>query len=251
MSFKKVGIVAAMPEEFSLLTGRFGAKSVGSIGPREFFAATVGGRELVFTCSRIGKVAAASTATTLVQSFGVEAMLLTGVAGAIGSQARVGDVVIADSLVQHDIDLKGVLGYQRFQIPLLDLSAIPADPNLTRIAREAAASVVQDGDFVRAVGQLALREPSFHCGTIASGDRFINSAQEREELLGLIPGVLAVEMEGAAVAQVCAEQRVPFAVARVISDSADHGANFDFLAFLRQAAAVGSERMVSEFVGRL
>jgi len=240
-----------MPEEFALLKERFHAAPVRSIGPRDFLAASVGGREIVLVCSRVGKVAAASTATTLVQSFGVDALLMTGVAGGIAPEAGIGDIIVADTLIQHDIDLKGVMGCQRFDIPLLGLSAIPADPNLTRIAREAAASVVQDGDFVRAVGQLALREPSFHCGTIASGDRFINSAQEREELLGLIPGVLAVEMEGAAVAQVCAEQRVPFAVARVISDSADHGANFDFLAFLRQAAAVGSERMVSEFVGRL
>lgn len=247
----KLGIVAAMPEEFELLTSRFRAASAKTVGPRDFFSATVAGRDLIFVCSRIGKVAAASTATTLIQSFGVDAVLLTGVAGGIGTQVRIGDVVVANALVQHDIDLKGVLGCRRFDVPLLNCSAISADTELTRVAKEAAQELVRDSEYVRAVSALALRKPSSYSGVIASGDQFINSSSERGELERLIPGLLAVEMEGAAVAQVCVEQGVPFAVSRVISDSADQDATFDFATFIQKAAAVGSERLVAEFVARL
>ena len=251
MNVRKLGIVAAMPEEFSLLVSRFSATHAETIGPRDFFRAHVGSRELVFVCSRIGKVAASSTATTLIQSFGVDAVLLTGVAGGVASGIGVGDVVVADALVQHDIDLRGVLGCNRLDIPLLGTAAIATCPELTHVAIDAAGSMVRHAEYTSAVRALAHREPKFHVGTIASGDVFVNSERERTELLSLISGLRCVEMEGAAVAQVCAEQSVPFAVARVISDSANSDASVDFSTFLAQAAAVGSERFVMEFISRL
>ena len=251
MRVSKLGIIAAMPEEFALLTERFSAHKVASIGPRDFFRATVHSRDLVLVCSRIGKVAAASTATTLIQSFGVDAVVVIGVAGGIGSHIRIGDVVVADTLIQFDMDLKGVLGCHRFDIPLLGVSSIKTSPELTRVATEAAHAVVLDAAYKDAVNALVLREPSVCAGTIASGDRFINERQEREELKALIPTLLAVEMEGAAVAQVCLEQGVPCAIARIISDSADVDAVVDFGTFIEKAAALGSDRFVAEFVGRL
>ena len=90
-----------------------------------------------------------------------------------------------------------------------------------------------------------------HTGLIASGDRFINEDHERKELKALLPELLCVEMEGAAVAQVCVEQGVPFAVARIISDSADIDAAFDFKAFIQSAAAVGADRLVAGCIARL
>lgn len=240
-----------MPEEFALLTASFGATSAKTIGPREFFRAQAGGRELVFVCSRIGKVAAASTATTLIQSFGVDALLMTGVAGGVNARVKVGDVVVADALVQHDIDLKGVLGCRRFDIPLLNCSSLVADPHLSQVANDAARAAVRDPRYVSAVSGLGLSAAEAHSGVVASGDQFIDSGHERGELERLIPGLLAVEMEGAAAAQVCAEHGVPFAVSRVISDSADRHAPVDFVSFIQRAAAVGSERLVFEFVSRL
>ncbi len=240
-----------MPEEFALLKERFHAAPVRSIGPRDFLAASVGGREIVLVCSRVGKVAAASTATTLVQSFGVDALLMTGVAGGIAPEAGIGDIVVADTLIQHDIDLKGVMGCQRFDIPLLGLSAIPASSELLKIAAEAAHALVRSDDYARAVAGLAQRAPKAHCGVVASGDRFINESTERDELRRLIPRLMCVEMEGAAVAQVCAEHGVPLAVCRIISDSAGSGAVVDFQAFIERAAAFGSERFVAEFLARL
>lgn len=240
-----------MPEEFALLASRFGAQKIQAIGPREFLVATSGAIEVVLVCSRIGKVAAASTATTLIQSFGVDAVLLTGVAGGIGAHAKIGDIVVARSLVQYDIDLKGVMGYRRFDIPLLDRAELAPCAELTKIVEASAGSVLTDPAYTEVVSKLALRTPSAHTGLIASGDRFINEAHERKELKALLPELLCVEMEGAAVAQVCVEQGVPFAVARIISDSADIDAAFDFKAFIQSAAAVGADRLVAGCIARL
>lgn len=251
MRVSKLGIIAAMPEEFALLAERFSAREIASIGPRDFFGASVDSRDLVLVCSRIGKVAAASTATTLIQSFGVDAVLVVGVAGGIGSLIRIGDVVVADTLMQFDMDLKGVLGCHRFDIPLLGVSSIQTCPELTRVAAQAAQSLILDSAYREAVNALVLRAPCACSGTIASGDRFINERHEREELKTLIPTLLAVEMEGAAVAQVCMEQGVPCAIARIISDSADIDAVVDFSTFIKNAAALGSDRFVAEFVRRL
>ena len=251
MSAQKLGIVAAMPEEFSLMVASFGAVRIGSVGPRDFYGARRGSVELVLVCSRIGKVAAASTATTLIQSFGADALLLTGVAGGVAPDLHIGDVVVADSLVQHDIDLRGVLGCNRFDIPLLGRSSISTCERLTSIASQAAEALVSDPAYSAAIQGFVQRSPASRSGIVASGDVFVQSERERDELRRAIPRLLAVEMEGAAVAQVCVEQGVPFAVARIISDSANSAAGVDFQAFLSKAAAVGSQRFVDEFVSRL
>lgn len=240
-----------MPEEFKLLASRFGAQRLREIGPREFLGAKVGPLEVVLVCSRIGKVAAASTATTLIQAFGADAVLVTGVAGGIGARAQIGDIVVARSLVQYDIDLKGVMGYGRFEIPLLNMSELVPCAELTSAVEASAADLLQDSAYFEAVRKLASRTPSSHTGLIASGDRFINQAHEREELKALLPDLLCVEMEGAAVAQVCVEQGVPFAVARFISDTADTGSAVDFGAFIQSAASVGAERLVAGCIERL
>lgn len=108
-----------------------------------------------------------------------------------------------------------------------------------------------DPRYQRAVSEFCQRHPEHHSGVIASGDIFVCSHEEREELRAPIPSLKCVEMEGAAVAQVCVEHEVPFSVVRIISDNADSGAHVDFPRFIQSAAAVGSEMLVREFVRRI
>ena len=102
------------------------------------------------------------------------------------------------------------------------------------------------------VGEEAVKEfnlaPKLYFGDIASGDQFINSNEKRQEILGELPDVLCVEMEGAAVAQVCLEFGIPFTVIRTISDSADHNARVDFTRFIVEVANSYSKSIVSEIV---
>lgn len=245
---RRLGIMTAMNEEFAYLSRHIANVSTRQIGPRTFYEGTINDIEVVLVCARIGKVAAATTATALIQRYDVNAILFTGVAGGIAPHVGVGDIVIGKHLVQHDFDIKGLLGCSRFTIPLLNMSHIPACERLQERAEKAAHATLQDAAYKEAIARLAQREPLVHRGTIASGDIFVSSPSEKASLRDGIPGLLCVEMEGAAVAQVCAEHNVPCAVARVISDAANDEAHVDFATFLSSAAAVASEKLVLHFL---
>lgn len=247
---QKLGIMTAMSEEFAHLARHLNNASSYEIGPRTFFEGTICDVPVVLVCARIGKVAAATTATALIQRCGVDSILFTGVAGGIAPHVGVGDIVVGRHLVQHDFDIKGLLGCDRFTIPLLNMSHIPACERLLSVANNAARAAREDSDYRSAIASLIAREPVTHCGTIASGDVFISSAAEKAALLAGIPELLCAEMEGAAVAQVCAEHNVPYAVARVISDAANGDAHVDFAAFLERAAPVASEKFVLHFLSQ-
>ena len=237
-----------MDEEFRLIAKSFGFASSREIGPRTFLSASHNGLELTLVPSRIGKVAAAVTSTLLIHEYEVDAILFTGVAGAADPKVRIGDIVVADTLVQHDIDLKGVLGYHRFDIPLLNKREMQCDPRLVTIAKQAATAALSSHEYSDGVRTFTPHRAELHTGTIASGDTFVCDNAERDSLTAAIPGLRCVEMEGASMAQVCVEHNVPFVVARVISDVASHEAHIDFGAFITQAAAVGSGVFVREFV---
>lgn len=248
---RRIGIMTAMPQEFTLLSKRYGAHTSNTIAGRTFLSTLQGDVELVLVYSGIGKVAAASTATILLHNYGVDAVVFTGVAGGIHRDVGIGDIVVASHLVQYDIDLKGVLGHSRFTIPSLGLSHIPVRESLVQLAHAAAGYTVGHVAYGDGVGEFVTSQPQVHCGLIASGDTFVSDPTFRRELQEALPELLAVEMEGGAVAQVCSEHGVAFVVVRVISDSANDSAHVDFLRFIDRAAAVGSDLFVQELLQRL
>jgi adenosylhomocysteine nucleosidase len=248
---KRLGIVAAMPQEFDLLASSFIPVRVESVGPRSFLHCVHQGLELVLVVSKIGKVSAAATTTLLIDRYGVDAIAMTGVAGGIGSSVRVGDLVLADALIQHDLDCKGVLGLGRFVVPSLGVDRIAPCKQLGEVAKLAAQAAVSDSAYRVAMQGLSSHPPKLHVGVIGSGDQFVSDSVHRAELVAKIPELLAVEMEGAAVGQVCAEHGVPFVVARVISDTAQGEAAIDFNLFVERAAAVASQVFIREFIERI
>lgn len=245
---RPLAIVAALEEEASGLVQEMAADPamrVVTIGGRDIHVGRLWGRSTVLTLAGIGKVAAATTATGLIHAFDVEAMLFTGVAGAAATHVRVGDVVIADMLLQHDFDASPL--FPRFEVPLTGLSRFPSDRRLT--AKLAAAAKNYVGEFEARVSEPPEEAPSVHRGLVASGDRFVNGAEAIAALRRDLPDALAVEMEGAAVAQVCHDYDVPFAVLRTISDAADDTAHVDFPIFLRDVASHYSYEIIKRFIG--
>jgi adenosylhomocysteine nucleosidase len=223
-----VAIVSAMHEELrALLAHVDDVAPVTSHAGRSFHVGTLAGCPVVLTLSGIGKVAAATTTALLLERFAsVEAVIFTGVAGGLGRDVRVGDVVIARELLQHDLDASPL--FPRYEVPLTGRS---------RFATDGAWS----DRLVEAARSSGLR---VHQGLIVSGDRFVATAAESRELGSRLPDALAVEMEGAAVAQVCADFDKPFAVLRTVSDRADDSAHVDFLTFVRDVASDVSHRVV-------
>src|SRR5690606_38810696 len=217
-SLKPVAVVGAMPEEVERLTAGLEDAQPLDVGPYRLTRGELEGVTVVAAECGIGKVNAAALTQHLV-SLGVGSVVFTGVAGALDPSLRVGDVVIGVDAVQHDVDVTG-LGYAPGEVPG-DGVAWSADPALVALAAAAAGEL----EGVRAVR-----------GRIASGDRFVASAELgarlREEF-----GAACAEMEGAAVAQVCRRAGVPFVIVRSISDTADHAAEVSFREFTPLAAA--------------
>ena len=235
----RLGIISALHEEQRGLVEAMQGATTLIHGMRDYTQGTLFGIDAVCVLSRIGKVAAATTATMLVEKFGVTHILFTGVAGAGDAGVAVGDIVIAEFLVQYDMDASPL--FPPFEVPLTGLSHFPSDVHISNVVADAAHQFLAHdfeasiGDEERAVFRLAT--PRVHRGLIGSGDRFVSCGQHMSQLNESLTGLLAVEMEGAAVAQVCFELGVPFAVIRTISDNANEDAATDFMRFVKSVAA--------------
>jgi adenosylhomocysteine nucleosidase len=222
------------------------------VAGREFWQGHWHGHEVVAVLSRIGKVAAATTTTTLIERFGVGRIVFTGVAGGLSPQVKVGDVVVADAFVQHDLDASPL--FPRHEVPLTGMSHFPADPALSHALRQAAPLALQD--LMQALPRHDWLEIDFcaarvHHGLIASGDRFVSQTAQSQALQQQLPEALAVEMECAAMAQVCHDYGVPMAAVRTISDRADDAAHVDFPRFIRNIASRYSVAVLDRLLAQL
>ncbi len=241
--------MGAMAQEIDEVKALLTNKTVVKIANREFVVGKIHGIACVVAFSKWGKVAATITATLLIQEFGVTDLFFIGTAGALADGLKVGDIVISKRLVQHDLDARPIIS--RFELPLLNRVYVDSNPELTELAGKAVSSLLEKG-VEHMVGEEAVKEfnlaPTLYFGDIASGDQFINSDEKREEIMGLLPDVLCVEMEGAAVAQVCLEFGTPFTVIRTISDTANHNARVDFGKFIVEVANAYSRAIIGEIL---
>jgi adenosylhomocysteine nucleosidase len=231
-------IVSALREELAAVLNLMPDEQQQTAGGRTFWRGHLHGHDVVAVLSGIGKVAAATTATVLIERFKVQRIVFTGVAGGVQPGVNVGDVVVARQFLQHDMDASPL--FARHVIPGYGRSTFDADPALTAQLARASEAVLrtlpaQLPEAVRSA--FGLHAPRYHEGLLISGDRFVSTTAESEALRRELPDALAVEMEGAAFAQVCHDYRLPLAVVRTISDRADDTAHVDFPRFLREVAS--------------
>lgn len=224
----RTAIVGAMQEELAAVLALMPNEQASTVGGRQFWSGHLHGQDVVAVLARIGKVAAATTATVLIERFQVDRVVFTGVAGGLAAPVQVGDVVVASAFLQHDMDASPL--FPRHEVPLYGQSRFAADAAL----RAALVSAARQ----------ALPQATVHEGLVVSGDRFVSSAAESRALQQALPDALAVEMEGAAFAQVCHDFGIPFAAVRTISDRADDAAHGDFLQFIRTVASPHSAAIV-------
>ncbi|MDR2128254.1 MAG: 5'-methylthioadenosine/adenosylhomocysteine nucleosidase [Burkholderiaceae bacterium] len=238
----RIALISAMQQELSLVLQHMqhspASAACQCVGGRNFWTGQLFGRDVVAVLCGIGKVSAATTATLLVERFAVQSLLFTGAAGGLGEGVAVGDVVIASALLQHDMDASPL--FPRFEAPLYGRAQFCTNAALSDALAQAARSALAApaaalGD--NAVAEFALHRPQLHRGLVISGDRFVSTKLESDTLRQLLPQALAVEMEGAAVAQVCHDFGLPFAVMRTISDRADDTAHVNFMRFIDRVAS--------------
>ena len=234
----RIGIVSALHDELAAVLQRLPDEQRESLAGRDFWRGHWHGHELVAVLARVGKVAAATTATLLVERFGVDRIVFTGVAGGLATGVKVGDIVVARELLQHDMDASPL--FARHEVPLYGRARFATDAALSDALAAAAQAVLarpEDALGAAAAREFELHGATLHQGLIVTGDRFVATAAESAALRHALPDALAVEMEGAAVAQVCHDYGLPFAALRTISDRADDSAHVDFTRFVERVAS--------------
>lgn len=227
----KIAIMGAMPEEIAPILERMDSYKITEYACNKYYEASYKGIELIIAYSKIGKVFSTLTATTMIEHFGAQKLLFSGVAGAISPSLKVGDLVVATKLAQHDLDITA-FGHPFGYVPEGSVF-VEADKYMIEISK----------DVAKSMGKNVLE------GIIATGDQFVAN-EERKSWIGKTFNADALEMEGASVAVVCNALNIPFFILRAISDAADMDASFSFDEFL-QTSAKESAEFVMNMVDRL
>ncbi len=214
-----LGIIGAMDEEVSKLKERLTDVQVETRAAMDFYKGRLDGKDVVVVRSGIGKVNAAMCTQILADIYNVEGIVNTGIAGSLKAEIDIGDIVLSNDALQHDVDASG-FGYAVGQIPRVDTLAFEADGKLIQLARECCARV----------------NPDIHTfvGRVVTGDQFVSDKDKKQWLVETFAGY-CTEMEGAAIAQVCYLNSIPFLIVRAISDKADDSATVDYPAFEAKA----------------
>lgn len=221
----KFGIIGAMDVEVQLLVEAM--KKNGPVlranhGSMAFSEGILGNHQCVVVKSGVGMVNAALCAQVLVDRFGVDHMVNTGVAGSLDPRLDIGEVLVADSAVNHLMDACN-FGYAPGQVPGMEQAAFPTDPILANHCMECAEKL-----GLKAV-----------LGTVASGDEFVCTPEEKRRIRDTFAAACC-EMEGAAIAQACLMNEVPCVIVRAISDKADGSDAMDYPEFEKKAAATSA-----------
>jgi len=232
------GILVPMQQEIELILHHMHVESIVETGSRKFYVGAIQGKKCVVSLSRIGKVASSVTAAVMIERFAVDRMIVTGVAGGLTDEVKIGDIVIATHSIQHDMDCRPI--FPQFEIPLLDIATFTCDANMVENAYESCLTFIEEElhDFVsnEELEALYINQPSVHKGLLVSGDQFIGTMPQYEKIRAELPEAIFVEMEGAAVAQVCYEYNVPLVVVRSISDKANAIAHIDFNRYIENVS---------------
>ncbi len=223
--------MGAMPEEIQPILEKVGDYTTTKYAQNNYYTCNYGEHELIIAYSKIGKVFSTLTAATMIEKFGAEVLLFSGVAGGINPELEIGDLIVATALCQHDLDITA-FGHPYGYVPE-GSEFIQTEKSLRELAQKVATDM-----------GVTLKE-----GIIATGDQFVASP-ERKEWIETTFKADALEMEGTSVAVVCEALEVPFLILRAISDTADMDAGFDFDTFLDSSAKI-SANFIMKMVDKL
>lgn len=228
----KIAIMGAMPEEVAPILEKLGKYKTTRYADNEYYEASYKGIDIVVAYSKIGKVFSTLTASTMIQYFNCDKLLFSGVAGGINPKLKIGDLIVATKLAQHDLDITA-FGHPMGFVPGGSVF-VDTDQDLIALSKQVA---VELGKTVSE-------------GVIATGDQFVHDEKVKENILKHF-NADALEMEGASVAVVCKSLEVPFFILRAISDTADTDASFSFDEFMESSAIISAEfimKMVDKIV---
>lgn len=219
----KIGIIGAMEEEISILKDMIEFSEIQKINHQDYIVGTIDSHSIIMVKSGIGKVNATMTVMQLKYHFDIDIVINTGSAGGIDPMASIGDIIIANELIYHDVDVTN-FGYQIGQMAGMPASYYPNSDWM--FACQSAA---------RTIGV----EPIL--GLVVSGDQFVNDHQKIHEIRYNFPLAKACEMESTAIAQTCYQLDIPYLIIRAISDNADDEATMTFDEFIKMAGDLAAK----------
>lgn len=226
-----LGIIGAMDEEVAKIKEVMENVEITSKASMDFYKGTMSGKDVVVVRSGIGKVNAGMCTQILVDVFGVDAVINTGIAGSLNAKIDIGDIVLSTDSLQHDMDATG-FGYEPGVIPRMETSTFVADERLRALAKASCEKVNPDIKVFE--------------GRVVSGDQFVSDKNLKNSIVEKFQGY-CTEMEGAAIAQAAYLNKIPFLIIRAISDKADDSATEDYPTFEAKAIA-HSVNLVKEIV---
>lgn len=219
-----VGIIGAMEPEVELLKNAMLVEKEDKIAHATAYAGTLNGQNIVLVQSGIGKVNASIITALLLERYNIDYVINTGVAGAMGENLKVTDMVVSTEVLHHDVDATN-FGYSYGQVPGMP-AVYTSDEMLVR--QSLAALSLND-------------EINGSSGLVVSGDSFIDSDAEKENIFTNFPDAMCVDMESASIAQTCWQFNTPFVIIRSMSDSANESADMNYEEFLAKACVHSSE----------
>lgn len=229
-----IGVIGAMDVEVARLKEQMEQVTILQKAGMEFYRGILNGNEVVVVQAGVGKVNAACCTQCLIDHFGVDCVINTGIAGSLQAKIDIGDVVLATDAVEHDMDAVS-FGYPLGQIPGMQEFSFPADEKLRKVARECCERVNPDIQVFE--------------GRVLTGDQFVAEKEKKQWLVDQFQG-FCTEMEGAAIAHAAHLNGVPCLIVRAISDKADDSASQDYPTFEKKAVE-HSVRLIYELAGQL
>jgi adenosylhomocysteine nucleosidase len=228
-----VGIIGAMELEVVSLKERMANAEEKTISSIHFYKGTINEVDTVVAVAGVGKVNAAVCAQTMILTYSPDLIINVGVAGGLSDSFKIGDIAVADAVVEHDMDTSPI-GDPKGLISGLNMVEMPCDAKIADMMEKA----------VSAVGSISAQR-----GVIASGDQFISTNEQRDRIKSEF-GAIAAEMEGASIGHVCTMNTVPFGVLRAISDGANDDSSMDYPTFAKMAAA-NSIKIILELLNNI
>lgn len=225
-----IGIIGALDFEVEGLKSLMNEYKINTISGVDFFSGKINGTDTVVATAGVGKVNAAVCAQTMILTYSPDIVINIGVAGGLSKELKIGDIAIADAVVEHDMDTTAVGDPMGF-ISGINMTKMPCDKKTADMLERA----------VKSVGGINVQR-----GVIASGDQFISTDEQRNKIIDNF-GAIAAEMEGASIGHVCTMNKVPFGVLRAISDGANDSSVVDFPTFAKTAAE-NSVKIIIEFL---
>jgi adenosylhomocysteine nucleosidase len=237
----KAGIIGAMEPEVAILKAKLTDAKTSNYGGFEFYQGQLNGNDVVIVQSGIGKVAAALATLLLIDKFNPDYVVNTGSAGGFEQSLKVGDVVISSEVRYHDVDVTA-FGYEIGQLPANPAAYIP-HPTLVNAAKLGVKQLTEKSTKSNAPIKTLV-------GLITTGDTFMTTDADIAKARANFPTMVAVEMEGAAIAHTCHQFNIPFVIIRSMSDIAGKESPLSFEAYL-ETAAVNSSQLVENMLNNL